>query len=503
MNIIEVKPYQKIENENFLEETTLLISKSNFENKEFIDGRITFSITDCFFKKLIIENYEETDFNISIAFSGCYIERLEVENVISKKIDILFFTSIISGLLQNNNLRNLSINNCLLNSTLFAINIKSINVSFTEENLFPRIWKRLIHKLKINNFEEFIKQPQSYHFQNIAILNFFTHEIPEKKRGIEVDKKTKTEDYKIKYFLTDKEKKQFSISLNLSYDNNFEHLYSKINNSYLYALSLKGNPKGPIRIENGRIQRIYIRDLSPETELTFYNIKPLLELKQLAKIEIHKSNLKNTWFDNFNFSEYSTVSFFRTRFSETSFTSCNFPKDSISFENFKSLENVHYPENLKENFYKDQYETFLQLKNALEKSGNIYEAQKLQAISFEALRKVKDVSVLDKFILFLNNFSNQHGLSISKPLKWFLIFSIFFYFIYLYSLGRFFNTENIDWNLIGYYFSFIDLTHRTDFLVSKEEFTAYSLTIDFINKIFVGYFIYQFVAAFRKYGKGK
>jgi hypothetical protein len=140
---------------------------------------------------------------------------------------------------------------------------------------------------------------------------------------------------------------------------------------------------------------------------------------------------------------------------------------------------VHYPENKKDNFYKDQYETFLQLKNALEKTGNIYEAQKLQAISFEALRKIEDLSAWDKFILFLNDFSNQHGLSISRPLKWFFICSIILYLTYLYSLQRLFNDQNIDWNLIGYYFSFLDLTHRSDFLVEKEEFNSISLAVDF------------------------
>lgn len=63
-------------------------------------------------------------------------------------------------------------------------------------------------------------------------------------------------------------------------------------------------------------------------------------------------------------------------------------------------------------------------------------------------------------------------------------------------------TDSIDWNLFGYYFSFLDITHRTDFLVSKKEgLNGFSLTIDYINKIVLGFFIYQFIASFRKYGK--
>ena len=52
-------------------------------------------------------------------------------------------------------------------------------------------------------------------------------------------------------------------------------------------------------------------------------------------------------------------------------------------------------------------------------------------------------------------------------------------------------------NLIGA----SNITHRSDFLVEKEEFNGGMLAIDFINKLLVGFFIYQFVAAFRKYGK--
>ena len=73
----------------------------------------------------------------------------------------------------------------------------------------------------------------------------------------------------------------------------------------------------------------------------------------------------------------------------------------------------------------------------------------------------------------------------------------------MYSLDLLFTNTDIDLTLIGYYFSFLDITHRSDFLVEKVEFTAMALTLDFLNKVVVGYFVYQFIASFRKYGKGK
>jgi len=58
----------------------------------------------------------------------------------------------------------------------------------------------------------------------------------------------------------------------------------------------------------------------------------------------------------------------------------------------------------------------------------------------------------------------------------------------------FINIE-IDYDLIGYYFSFIDLTHRSDFLVDKVGLNGWALAIDYLTKLIVGFFIYQFIAA--------
>lgn len=500
MDVVEIIPYQELKNRQF-KEVTLLILEKNFVDVDFIEGRITFAINDCDFGTLKIENPDKIDFEISLSFNSCFIVNLEVIDINSQQLDLIFFSSLISGRVRNKMLRNVTINNCILNNSLFVNDINSVNISFTNENVFPRIWRRLFKRLDIKDIPEVLKQAQSYYLEDIDKINFYTHD-SQKHKGISRSKYTSLEDYKINYALNEEEKRQFLIALSIKYNPDSEHTYTKINNPYLYNLSFSGKPKGTVDVENGNIQRLYIHRLSPDAQFTFYNITPLF-VSKTALIEIHTSNLRNTWFDNFNFIDYSTISFFRTKFNETSFTSCNFPKDSISFEKFKSLENIHYPESLKDNFYKDQYEIFLQLKNALEKSGNIYEAQKLQAISFDALGKIKDISNWDRIILYLNDFSNQHGLSIKRPLKWFLIFSIFFYLIYLYSLDRLFTNQNADWNLIGYYFSFIDLTHRSDFLVEKNEFTSISLIVDFLNKIVIGYFIYQFIASFRKYGKGK
>jgi len=211
--------------------------------------------------------------------------------------------------------------------------------------------------------------------------------------------------------------------------------------------------------------------------------------------------MDNTWFDNIDFNGYKILSFYRTRFAKASFTSCNFPTDNLTFEKFKTLENIYYPDKKPQNYFKDQYETFLQLRKSLENSGNYYEAQKLGAISKESLRRIASLSTWDKFILWVSRYSNNHGLSIKGPFLSLLILSIVFYIVYLMSLGRIFVNTKIDWNLVGYYFSFLDLTHKKDFLVPKTELNGWSVTMDFLNKVVVGFFIFQFISAFRKYYK--
>lgn len=500
--IEKIRPYEIIENKNFLSDFIFKISSRDFQEVKFQDGRITFTFSNCLFKKVRIENFDIIDFlDISIQFVNCYIENFDANEIKSTNISILFNSSIFSGTIQNSNIRSVTINNCIIDDSIFIIGQKVANISYTEENIFPKNWKKLLKALNVN-FLDLIKKKQSYHIYDSQKIIFRTNESRSSKRGIYKIVYQELDDYRIGYYLKLEEKELFDIHLSIKYNQQEEIGEVKIMNSSLNSLSLSGYSNSKISIDNTKISNWFIRDFSPQKEVNFYNVSPLKNKKDESKIEIHKSNLENIWFDNINFSQYDIVSFFRTKFGKSTFTSCDFPTDNTSFEKFKTLENVHYPDQKSDNYYKDQYEIFLQLKIILESTGNFYEAQKLQAISNDALKNIKQISCWDRSILWINGKSNNHGLSIKLPLMYFLSFSLVLYVLYLLSLGRIFNNNNsINYSLIGYYFSFIDLTHRTDFLVDKNEFNIASLGIDFINKLICGFFIYQFVSAFRKYGK--
>ncbi len=482
---IQLTPYNSIDNLT-LENAEIILSPKVFEGVDYQPGKSVLSFMNCRFKKLIIQNDTNIDFKeIMISFSYCQIQNIEIKSIATKTIGLSLHGSIINGNITNKELNYIGLNNCITPS-LFLQYQNKINISYTEENIFVKNWIKLLQATNIKSLDDLLTLKQSLfinHSKEIFIN--FNHSKPE-KRGIYRNKFSQNPDWKICYTLHPKQKKKLNINISIDFSNQ-DDIKLRVVEGVLNSLSLTGNANGSINIENTAINNLYIRSFSSQSESLFYNIYPY---NSDSKFEVHKSNMDNCWFDNIDFNGYKSLSFYRARFAKASFTSCNFPNDNLSFEKFKVLENIHYPDKKPQNYYKDQYETFLQLKKSLEGSGNYHEAQKLGAISKESLRKISSLSGWDKFILWLNAKSNNHGMSIKRAVLGLLIFSIGFYILYLLSINRIFNSNEIDWTLVGHYFSFLDLTHRKDFLVSKDEFNFWTLTIDFTNKIVVGWFLY-------------
>ncbi len=501
MEEILLTPYSIIENTDYSNVTKIVIRESDFTNVPFQDGRITFSFIGCRFKKLEIENTETIDFkNISIQFLNCFINEINVERIITTNFSIYFGSSILQGKIKNENLRSVEANNCLLNNSFFLLDLQRAVISYTEENIFPIRWKKLLKSVNAT-LENLLAEKHSFYIYDCKDIVFTFNENTTSKSGLyKIPYDTVN---KIGYYLSDEEKKKIKVGLNVQYSADKEHRLTKIINVKLLALSLSGYSTGELLIENCNIDSWYIRNFSAQLGANFYNIKPFRKETEETKLEIHKSNLDKVRFDNVAFDDHSTISLHRNKFGQTTLTACDFPSKYEDFDKIQTIENIHYPDKKDKNYYKTRYETFLQLKKQLEASGNFYEAQKFQAISNEALKKVENLPYWDKIILKVNSLSNNHGLSIKAPFIATIAISIFFYILYLWTLGRMFNCNVIDWNLFGYYFAFLDITHRTDFLVSKSELNGFSLTIDYFNKIIVGFLIYQFIAAFRKYGKNK
>lgn len=502
-----MKPYTTIENENFPTKKIITINKIDFDGVERRGGTMEFAFIGCVFNELIIENHEQIDFeHINIYFFGCFMKQLTVENIKSDNISLNFGSSIISGRVKTDSIRNISLNNVIAGNGLFLLGEMQVYISYTHENIFPRPWKKVLKAAGIKTIEGLLETEQRFSLENPKEFTFTANEVKGERAGFVRRHFRSPFHNKLRYQLNQLQTDMMDLSITLSYNKKVEQSKVNISSAALRALSIDGEQNGLMSVENCKIQNLYFRDFSTKGDATLFNIKPL-DSKSTGKIEIKRSNLDNTWFDNIDFNDYKPLSFFRTRFGKVRFSACSFPGDYRGFEQFNALENIHYPEKKSDNYYKDQYEIFLSLKNALESNGNFYEAQKLQAVSNEALKKIKDVSRWDRAILWINSQSNNHGLSIKRPLFYFFGCTILIYVLYLWTLGRMFNSYGFDASMVGYYFSFVDPTHRIDFLedVKKSNTGTWAvsgaLALDFFGKLISGFFIYQFVAAFRKYGK--
>lgn len=496
--ILNPIPYDVVSGSDF-NELKIVLSNKEFVGVTKQGGTIEIVFEKCTFRKLIIENTEEINFeDIGISFSFCLIAELEITNIKTQNLSFNFFSCLLTGKIENPNINWISLNNCFLRNSIFLIDLPRVRVSLTAENIFPALWMVLLHKAHLS-FAELLSSEQRYYINDVKEVKYSSNYLNSSKSGIEKNAYEKLRDYKYVYYLSEAEKNQLDITLSLSYRESIDISNIHILNSQLRSLSLNDFKQGKVSIENCLVDNQYFSDVSGDAELQLYNVKPVNE--EDSKLSIHKCNLDKSWFDNVEFETYSKISLYRSKISKAVFTSCTFPNNYKKFEKFMPIENVHYPDEKTLNYHKDQYEILLQLKMAFDATGNYFEAQKILAISHEALQRVS-IPDEDQFILGLNNISNKHGLSIVRPFFWFLGLTILGYILYLASLGKIFDcSKPVDWKLFGYYFSFIDITHRSDFLVDKEALTGWALTIDSLSKIVVGYLIYQFIAAFRKYGK--
>jgi hypothetical protein len=472
--VLSPAPYGPIENQQF-DHLELSIIQNQFAGVEEEPGNFSISFIGCAFNKLIINNPEAIPFpDISIGFTGCYIGEIEVKEVVSNNVRLNFLSCYLNGKVENSVLENVAILNCYIHSALFLMKLRTVEISLTSKTLNRQRWIELLRKMGLTSIKKLRVQKQSYHVHQCRDVRFTTD------------------------FDHIASALGFLFSLHLFYGEEQEDKTTHIERGYFAGLSLNGTASGKIKIDRVRTDAIYLHNFSPQEETTLFDLRPISPAATDTKFEIHQCDLDNIWFDTIAFGQFANLAIYRSKLNKTKFTGCTYPTD---FGAYSAVENIHYPDKRSDDYDKDLYEMFLQLKNALDGTGNGYESLKFQAFSLRALNKVKGLSSQDQFLLRLNNLSNRHGLSIARPFLWFVGLSILFYMLYLLSLGRIFTRQPFDPTLIGYYFSFLDITHRNDFLVNKDKFTASSLAIDYFAKLVFGYLIYQFIAAFRKYSK--
>lgn len=243
-----------------------------------------------------------------------------------------------------------------------------------------------------------------------------------------------------------------------------------------------------------------------------------IKLKNEVKkscVRISRSSLGKTEFIDCPFSEFH-FEYNNSKIIECSFIGEPFPISNVQVLNSKSdkLEDHRQIASLCN-----------QLKKIFEAQGDIYHATQFQAkwaehqqevLKLQRIEKLKDVEKPklwskikiyfnttsgDIYTLWLNKISNMHGESWPRAFGWIMGLGLAFYLLYLFSIGGLVTTNELDFNLIGYYFEFLNPAHKFNFSNEGNIASGWTVFIDVAWRIIVAYLIYQFIAAFRKHTK--
>ncbi|CCG99966.1 hypothetical protein FAES_1957 [Fibrella aestuarina BUZ 2] len=271
-----------------------------------------------------------------------------------------------------------------------------------------------------------------------------------------------------------------------------------INKVHLKILRLAGDLKSTSSI---------LKDLKISELINFrnFNCNGKLKLHNIfiknSIIEILSSDLGKSEFINVAFDSLKHISVIDSKISDCNLSMCPAPKKIIG-EN--KIDHTGARDAIK------------QLKLAYSKSGD--KIQEMSLSPYEYDEHFKSLAMwsnwtnfFDKFILFLNKKSNFYGHDIGVAFISIVLSSIFFFSLFCYSLGFRLGNDFAELRrILSYIFEFVNPLHKPEYIISgllntKEidpsQISNYTRVCEGISKIFITFFLYQFIQAFRKFGK--
>lgn len=387
----------------------------------------------------------------------------------------------------------------------------------TESNIFYRDWHEK------NTINEILSYKTHFHITNVERIRLHGSQISAKDinklkekgllktegkhKNLYLDEFDRRKENRLKRLLSITEKELLDIDIYLDYINDSKHVKTSIDGLLIQSVTLRGRPNGEIKIDNSKVTQFYIENFYPQEQFNLFNIEPI-NTSTDNKFKIRESIMDNTWFHGINFKNYF-VSFYRTSLVNIKFTSIIFPKTSELLKSFNSLKDIYYKDEKPESFNYEMYDLFLELKQAFEKRGNTYESQKMKSLAHIYLSKIKDLRFWnDKAILFMNKWSNLHGISPLRAFVAFLILSLFFHSLNILSFKSIcfgFNNREEYCKIVKENFHYITVvlnpTHKLSSLTPDGELTTYTYWVSFLSRIFIGYIYYQFIMSFRRFGR--
>jgi hypothetical protein len=203
---------------------------------------------------------------------------------------------------------------------------------------------------------------------------------------------------------------------------------------------------------------------------------------------------------------------------KTSFIDCNFEEMELDFKSSKITEvflaGTKMPKDITTNDNEQKRLGYGQLKKIYDNRGDTVTANEYFAKEMNVFLKKKGIGVGEKINVGLNWLSSNHGTSWLQALITTLLVAALFFCWYGTSIGIYptykwnSQTSEVFYKYIGYFVEFVNPLHKADYIPQdfydneKLKISGYTRFIDGISRIFIGYFVFQLIQAFRKHRRG-
>lgn len=265
-------------------------------------------------------------------------------------------------------------------------------------------------------------------------------------------------------------------------------LDSVIAQGNLYFLNLKVDNK--IDLDYSLLEEEFLK----YKDVTLNN-KSVKKIKHGNEFRIISSDLGNSNFLNCDFSNFKLI-FDSSKVDNIYLAGTLFPKKVDSLEGKKLIEEKNAYSQLKKVFEKNDVQTSSEyLTNETE--------------TYRKLLDSKKGNIEDKIVLCLNRYTSNHGTNWLLTFWLILIFNLISFSFLIYTVGF---QLDISINglknylkLLSYLITYLNPIHRSDFLNScgynLEKWSSTTELVDSVSKLVNAFLIYQFIQAFRKFGK--
>jgi hypothetical protein len=289
--------------------------------------------------------------------------------------------------------------------------------------------------------------------------------------------------------------------------------FLKVEGFNVNNLSLQGiNSNCIISFELILVKSLKLLNYSNFSTTQFFGVEA--DGKKDSKLEIIDSFLGKTHFSTINFKTFYKIDIDRSILTEITATYVSwFNKEQIESSRLKisyySAQKIGY-EIAKNEL---NQEIFRQLKFAMEKQGDRIQYLKFRELEIESYRQVikrkNNKLNQDRLILWLG-LTNQHGQDWFRPV-WMACISLFLFTLLIiisqsdqlkWTVSLDFvsikNTLIIYCNNLFIFWHLLNPTHNIDVL---GKIKGWTLFWDFLSRLFLAFFIYQTISAFRKFSK--